>query len=61
MTFGCTDRLTAVALYILEPSISEVLCDYLLSMFHREIQTHFLLINKCTILYLQVLQEMRNL
>lgn len=61
-TFACTEKLTAVALeHISEPSISEVLCDYLLFIFHREIQTHFLLINKCMMLYLQALQKIRGL
>lgn len=61
MVFVCTEGLTAVALeHISEPRTSEVLCDYLLFVFHREIQTHFLLSNKWT-LYLQALQKTRSL
>lgn len=62
VVFARTERVTAVALeHISEPRISEALCDYLLFIFHREIQTHFLFINKWTMLYLQALQKTRSL
>lgn len=61
VVFVCTEGLTAVALeHISEPRTSEALCDYLLFIFHREIQTHFLLTNTWT-LYLQALQKTRSL
>lgn len=62
MTSACTERLTAVTSeHISELSTSALLCHYLHFVFHREIQSHFHLTNKCVILYLQALQKMRSL
>lgn len=59
---ACTGRLTAVmSEHISEPSTSALLCHCHLFIFHREIQSHFPLINKCVMLYLQALQKMRCL
>lgn len=47
-------RLTAVmSEHISEPSTSALLCHCHLFVFHREIQSHFPLTNKCVMLYLQ--------